>query len=328
MGAIQNQPVFEEVEPGPAVAAVVRAAGAVLWRPGPDGGIEVAVVHRPRYDDWSLPKGKLDPGELAAHAAVREVEEETGFPCVLSRLLTRVSYPVPARDGGKDEKVVDYFAARAGKGRFTPNSEVDELRWTSTECARRLVTYPHDARVLDAFDALPPDAPTVLLVRHAKAGKRSEWTGDDVLRPLTEPGIRQRDALHSLLRLFGPERVHSAPRTRCEQTLEPLAAELDVVVESEPLLSEEGYVADPEAGLRRLLRIAARPGMTVVCSQGGVIPDLVSRLADRGGLSLGEVHSRKGSVWTLAFRSIHDGSDGTGPNLRLAAADYLDDPVT
>ena len=306
---------------------VVRAAGAVLWRPGPDGGVQVAVVHRPRYDDWSLPKGKLDPGELAAHAAVREVAEETGFSCTLSRFLTRVQYTVPNRRGGRDDKVVDYFAARAGSGSFAPGDEVDELRWMSTESARERVSYPHDAGVLNAFEALPVETTTLLLVRHAKAGKRADWAGDDVLRPLTESGLRQRDALHSLLPLFGPQRVYSAPRTRCEQTVEPVAADLGVGIESESLLSEEGYVAAPEAGVQRLLRIAAGGGTALVCSQGGVIPDLVSRLAAEGGLDLGEVQSRKGSVWTLVFHpGPGPGTDGAGPALRLAAASYLDAP--
>ncbi|MER5394658.1 NUDIX hydrolase, partial [Saccharopolyspora sp. NPDC002686] len=243
MSVTENQPGTEKIdgEPTDVPGRTVRAAGAVLWRDG-SGGPEVAVVHRPRYEDWSLPKGKLDPGELPAHAAVREVAEETGFSCVLSRFLTRVNYAVPAA-GGTAEKVVDYFAARACGGSFAPNSEVDELRWLPVARARELVSYPHDGRVLDVFEQLPTELATVLLVRHAKAGKRSDWNGDDVLRPLTEAGRQQRDALHSLLPLFGPTRVHSAPRLRCEQTVAPIAADLGVDIEPEPLFSEEGFVS-------------------------------------------------------------------------------------
>ena len=256
----------------------VRAAGAVLWRPGTGAAPEVAVVHRPRYDDWSLPKGKLDPGETSAHAAVREVREETGFGCVLSGFLGRVHYEVPG-PGGRTGKRVDYFTARAGDGDFAPNDEVDELVWVALPKARELLSYPQDRQVLDEFAALPDDPVTVLLVRHAKAGRRAEFDGDDALRPLSGTGRRQRDALHSWLPLFGPERVYSAPRVRCEETVRPVAAGLGIEVAVEPLLSEEGYKADPEAAVHRFLRIAAGSGTAVVCSQGGVIPDLVARLA-------------------------------------------------
>ncbi|MEU6129709.1 NUDIX hydrolase [Saccharopolyspora sp. NPDC047091] len=343
----------------------VRAAGAVLCRPGSGGAPEVAVVHRPRHDDWSLPKGKLDPGETSAHAAVREVREETGFGCVLTGYLTRVHYEVPAPGGGRTGKRVDYFTARAEHGEFAANDEVDELVWVALPKARELMTYPQDRRVLDEFAALPEDPVTLLLVRHAKAGRRAEFDGDDTMRPLSGTGRRQRDALHSWLPLFGPERVYSAPRLRCAETVRPVAADLGIEVAAEPLLSEEGYRADPEAAVHRFLRIAAGAGTAVVCSQGGVIPDLVARLArsaerapgglgpdaaDPGGLVQrgaivrngvlrdgsrsrstgrgegGDPASAKGSVWTLRFsRDAHSGN-GSGPLLRLVSADYLADP--
>ncbi|MEY8038804.1 NUDIX hydrolase [Saccharopolyspora cebuensis] len=310
---------MSELEDVDAGSPVVRAAGAVLWRHG-ESGVEVAVVHRPRYDDWSLPKGKLDPGELAAHAAAREVAEETGFTAVLSRFLTRARYSVPGPGGPPVAKVVDYFAASVRGGRFEPNGEVDELRWLSAEAARERLTYRFDAVVLDAFERLPTDVTTVLLVRHANAGSRSEWTGDDVLRPLDDSGIAQRDALHSLLPVFGPRRIYSAPRLRCTETVAPIAADLGVEVGGEPLFSEEVYRDRPTEAVRRLREIADGAGPALVCSQGGVIPDLVTRLAADGGLDLGEVASRKGSVWTLTFRR-----EAGGP--RLVAADYLADPV-
>jgi 8-oxo-dGTP diphosphatase len=323
----ENQPVSSEIdeEPTKVHGEPVRAAGAVLWRAGTDGP-EVALVHRPRYDDWSLPKGKLDSGELAAHAAVREVAEETGFSCVLSGFLTQVNYSVPESGGGRAPKVVDYFVARACDGAFTPNDEVDELRWLRTDQARGRLSYPHDVGVLDAFEQLPTESATVLLVRHAKAGKRSDWAGDDMLRPLTEAGLRQRDALHSLLPLFGPARIYSAPRVRCRQTVAPIAADLGIGIVDESLFSEEGYLGDPEAAVDLMLRVAAGSGTALVCSQGGVIPDLVARLADSAGLELGEVASRKGSVWTLMFSRDRYSGNGSGPALRLAAADYLADP--
>jgi 8-oxo-dGTP pyrophosphatase MutT (NUDIX family)/phosphohistidine phosphatase SixA len=330
LSAANPQPRSEQVNPEPPHATqpeqtalpddipLVRAAGAVLWRTGDTGRTEVAVVHRPRYGDWSLPKGKLDHGETAPHAAAREVAEETGFSCVLSRFLQRVHYPIKGRDGGRESKQVDYFAAHARSGSFAPNEEVDELRWLDIDEAAKRLTYHHDVRVLEVFSGLPIEVTTLLLVRHAKAGARADWSGDDNQRPLSDAGLRQQAALRGLLPLFGPERAYSAPRLRCEQTIAPVAEDLGLTIGMEPQLSEEGYWPNPAAGVDRLLHIAAEPGTALVCSQGGVIPDLVTRLAESGGMTLPEVASKKGSVWTLTFLP-----DNAHP--RLAAADYLPD---
>lgn len=312
-------------------------------------------MHRPRYDDWSLPKGKVDPGETLAATAVREVAEETGFACVLSTFLGQVRYPVPGAT-----KVVDYFAARCGEGSFQPNHEVDQLRWLPLAQARECLSRTGDVGILDAFGALPADVGTVLLVRHAKAGKRSDWDGDDDLRPLSKAGWQQEKALRGWLPLFGPERVHSAPRLRCEQTVAAVAGHLGVDIVPEPLLSEPGYQQDPEAGVARLLEIASRPGTALVSSQGEVIPDLVRRLAAAAGVrprrlsegipnvpddtdmpddtglpddtgtpdaagADGRLPSRKGSVWTLTFRRGRNPDSGGDPVV-LVAADYVPDP--
>jgi 8-oxo-dGTP pyrophosphatase MutT (NUDIX family)/phosphohistidine phosphatase SixA len=300
----------------------VRAAGAVLWRLA-GGTTEVALVHRPRYGDWSLPKGKLDPGETIAEAAVREVREETGFAAVLGRYLARTAYPVPAKHGsGTVPKTVDYFGAEAVSGRFAANDEVDELRWLEPAAAEKLLTRPEDVQVLRAFCELPVGLTTVVVARHAKAGKRDEWNGDDDLRPLSEAGAKQAAALRRVLRLFGPDRVLSAPRLRCVQTVHGVAEDIGAEVRHEPLLSEEGYWPDPVLGVARLLAIAGDGGTPVVCSQGGVIPDLVSALADRDGVELsaarGEaVPSKKGSFWVLSFRP-----PAAGESPVLVAADY------
>ena len=295
---------------------LTRAAGAVLWRDLGDG-VEVAVVHRPRYDDWSLPKGKLDPGETVPEAAVRELQEETGCRAVLGRHLATVHYEVAA-----GPKTVDYFSAAAIPGPFVPNHEVDEVRWLPVEQAEELVSYHGDADVLSTFAALPAGLSTLLLVRHAKAGKRDEWTGDDDLRPLAAAGLRQAEALRRFVPLFGCDRVFSAPRLRCVQTVQGIAEDLHTEIRHEPLVSEESYWQDPVRGTARVLALVAGGGTPVVCSQGGVIPDVVTGLAEQAGIALpaqkgGMAPSKKGSVWVLSFSLA--ASNG-GPH--LVAADY------
>jgi len=286
----------------------IAAAGAVVWRPG-RGSVEVAVVHRPRYDDWSLPKGKLDPHESIREAAWREVAEETGAHVALGRFLTRTRYRV-----GPDRKVVDYFAARYVSGSFVPNDEVDELRWLPVDEAATVLDY--DREVLTAFTELPADLTTLLLVRHAKAGSRAQWEDADELRPLSANGRKQLDGVRAVARVCGADRVFSAPLVRCVQTVQPVADDLGTRVVEEELVSEKAYEGNAEEAVNRVLDIVADGGVPVICSQGGVIPDLVSRLANRSGRAPERhVPAKKGSVWALFF----DGGE-------MVAAEYLEAP--
>ena len=124
--------------------ATVRAAGGLVCRPGPAGLLEVAIIHRPAYDDWSLPKGKLEPGEAAEAAALREVEEETGLRCRLGEAVGCTSY----LDRRGRPKTVCYWAMEVESGRFTPGSEVDQLRWLTLGEALQLLSYAHDRELL------------------------------------------------------------------------------------------------------------------------------------------------------------------------------------
>ena len=164
----------------------VLAAGGAVWRTTAEGALETAVVHRPKYDDWSLPKGKLDAGEHPLQAAVREVGEETGLTVVAGRRGLRTRYAV-----AEGPKQVDYWLMQAVGGEFTPNEEVDELRWLAVGEATDLVTHDHDRAVLaDLARDDVPRAPALLLVRHASAGDKHEWDGSDELRPLDGKGRR------------------------------------------------------------------------------------------------------------------------------------------
>jgi 8-oxo-dGTP pyrophosphatase MutT (NUDIX family) len=284
------------------VTDLVPAGGGVLWRTTDDGVLETAVVHRPKYDDWSLPKGKLDAGEHALPAAVREVVEETGLTAVVGRRSVQTRYPFRA-----GVKRVDYWLMEAVDGAFVPNAEVDELRWLPVPEATALITHEHDrAVVADLARTDVPRAPRVLLVRHGSAGDRNEWDGPDDERPLDRRGRAQAATLAAVLPLFRPSRLLSAPPVRCRETLEPLADNLGLPVGEVPELGEEGFAADPQAGLavvEELLRTDAG-GPVVVSSQGGAIPSVLMALGVRWEGTAGPLWApaAKGSVWALGGR--------------------------
>ena len=130
----------------------IRAAGGVLWRTHDHGRVEVLLVHRPQYDDWTFPKGKRDPGESDRQCAVREVEEETGMKPTVGEELPCTVYA----DRHQREKSVRYWEMTVRKGAFQPNAEVDEVRWLGVAAARKRLTYDRDRPVLDAFaDRVP-----------------------------------------------------------------------------------------------------------------------------------------------------------------------------
>lgn len=176
-------------DPAKEFTRAMLAAGAVLWRGDITDldTVEVALIHRPAYDDWSLAKGKVDPGESLPTTAAREILEETGFEIRLGKLLGKVTYPVLDR-----MKVVYYWTGEVLGGQFTPNVEVDELRWLPLAQARELLSYEVDRHVLDKAEKRfrLPATSRVLYVRHAKAHSRRNWDGDDNLRPLDKKGRR------------------------------------------------------------------------------------------------------------------------------------------
>lgn len=268
----------------------------MLWRHSRKHGVQVALVHRPRYDDWSLPKGKALPHETAPVTAAREVWEETGFTAALGRSLTSVSYSVSHR-----AKTVHYFSARAVDGSFEPNREVDGLEWFTMGAARKRMTYDFDRAVLDTFAIHPADAATLVLVRHARAGVRESWEGSDAERPLDAKGLRQAEALVPLLAAFGPRSVHSASVERCRGTLLPLADSLDLEIVDEPALTEDAYRHDPAAARKRIVALADRERPVAVCSQGGVIPGVVKSLAGRADLKIAKAGTPKAAFWLLSF---------------------------
>ena len=284
------------------VEPTIRAAGGVVWRDD-SGPLRIAVIHRDRYDDWSLPKGKLNHGESRLSAAVREVHEETGAVVAATRRLIETAYLVD-----DVPKTVQFWAMRYRSGEFTRNSEVDDLRWLPLPEARTTLTHDVDRSVLDAFAARPVPQSVIVLLRHAKAGRRTQWQGDDRLRPLDKAGRLQARELPAFLSAFTPVSVVSADRVRCVQTLEPFAVATGMDLAISPAFSDESYLDDPEATRNELLALAKSLPAAVVCSQGIAVPGLVTDLT-----GLEDTRARKGAAWVLSF------ADGA-----VVSADYYD----
>ncbi|WP_207933321.1 NUDIX hydrolase [Actinomadura sp. GC306] len=276
--------------PTPTAAAgeVVRAAGALLWRDGP----EFAVVHRPRYDDWSFPKGKVDRGEHVLRAAVREIEEETGIVARLGRRLPTSTYPV----GGRTKRV-DYWAARpVTAGALTPNDEVDELAWLPAEEAAARLSYQHDVALLHEFLDGPLDTSPLVILRHASAGEKAEWRDADELRPLDAAGRAEATALAALLHTYGTARLISSATARCVETVLPYARRTGAPVVTDPAFTVGATT--PERAMDRLLSLVEDGVPTIVCTHGEVVSELVTGLcAKMGAKAPDDPELRKSEFW-------------------------------
>jgi len=286
--------------------ATIRAAGGILWRAtaeaSPEPAIEVALIHRPRYDDWTLPKGKLASAESEIDGAIREVLEETGYHVRLGRPLGETRY-VKSQDGYERPKVVRWWAMEAAAGAFSPTREVDELRWMTLAEAHELLSRAEDRELLERFVRGPAPTRIVLLVRHASAGSRATWHGDDRLRPLDDCGRLQADELVRLLAHFGPSLILSADYVRCRQSVEPLAASLGLPIRDVAEVSELGYPEHEEAAARLIRTVGGQHDTVVICSQGEVIPDLLERLAREDDVDLpSPLATKKAGTWALTFR--------------------------
>ena len=261
---------------------VVPAAGTLPWRRR-RGSLEVALVHRPKYDDWSWAKGKLDPGEEWPVAAARETQEETGLEVHLGTPLPPASYMVLDRTGEPAIKQVRYWASEVVGGHGQLENEIDEVRWLDVVAAHDRLDYARDREQLRAV--VRADAAgrlttwPLVLVRHAKARPRTSWKATDSDRPLDARGAARAEAIVPLLGAYGVGRLVSSSSTRCVDTLRPYAAAAGLPLRLKDGLSEEGYAIDPERSERHLLRVIERGTPTAVCSHGPVLPSLLAVLA-------------------------------------------------
>jgi 8-oxo-dGTP diphosphatase len=274
------------------VTRLIRAAGGVVFRKTSKGNLRVLIAHRPRYDDWSLPKGKADEGETPEQTAVREVLEETGYRCRVVASLGATRYRVP---GGAKE--VNWFAMKPlpDSPGFRKNSEVDDVEWLSRRRALKLLSYDQDRDLIEQTDLKKlAQTGTLYLLRHGTAADRSKWKGSEEARPLTKKGRRQAEAIARSLADAGIERILSSPYDRCVQTVEPLAKMIGAPVETSPLLAEE-----PDLDLAYALVDGVVGSNAVICSHGDVIPAVINRMM-WAGLSLSSrFYCSKGSIWEV-----------------------------
>lgn len=287
------------------MASTIPAAGTLPWRRNRDGELEVLLVHRPRYHDWSWAKGKLDPGEEWAVAAARETEEETSVPVRLGRPLPSTSYTVLDKQGVPATKEVRYWSATpTGEGGPLRN-EIDEIAWLTVQEAHDRLDYSRDRDQLRALVRADKDdelaTTPFLIVRHSKAVSRSDFTGeDDQQRPLNDEGRQRSLDIIPLLRAYDVQRVGSSPSVRCVDTLTPYAQSLGRPVKVHASLSEEDHVLDPVAAAEITHRQLSKKRPRALCGHGPVLPAMLHVLSARCS------HSESGRAAQVAVDNAID----------------------
>jgi 8-oxo-(d)GTP phosphatase len=281
--------------------ALVLAAGGVLWRGDPLSP-EVALVHRPRYDDWSVPKGKAKSGEHLLVTALREMSEETGHTVRVGPRLTTVRYGVTS--GGRPAtKVVTYWSMRCAGGLFLPNREVDRIEWLTLDAARRRATSASDRVVLDAFLRSRRDTEALLLVRPGPTTVPARRLKASHSSVLNRSGRGQAAALVPVLEGLGVNDLRSADLPACVDMLAPFAAATGLTVRRQPGLTRDEFTGNERQVADQLLMAASASEAVAVCGQQRVISGLLAALGRRSMVRPPtETVVKKGGWWLLHHR--------------------------
>ncbi|MGB3327075.1 MAG: NUDIX domain-containing protein [Mycolicibacterium fortuitum] len=297
----------------------VYAAGAVLWRLT-EGKLRILLIHRTKYQDVTLPKGKVDPGETLAETAVREVEEETGIRVALGVPVGVSRYFLKP----KRQKVVHYWAAEATEdairaSTFVPNGEIAAVEWVSLKKARERLSYPVDREILDNFAGLVEEGVLrtfpLIALRHAKAVPRSDWQGADAERPLTTRGKEQAKAIAGALRAFGIHKIVTSNAVRCVKTVAPLARSIDLTPKKTAKISQDAW-EDDSSDIRGVIgkRVRLREP-AVICSHGPVLPGILSEIALATGTIHGSYVSSASALEPAAFSVVHLSATNPGSGI-------------
>jgi 8-oxo-dGTP diphosphatase len=278
---------------------VIQAAGAVLWRRLSEDLLQVALIHRPRYEDWSFPKGKVEAGEAEISCAHREVLEETGFDAVFGPELCKVQYEV-----GEDLKTVRYWSAQAigEPSAVHDTEEVDQLIWVTVSDAYTKLSRKGDQEVLKNFEKFGADTTPLILLRHGKAIAREEWEGDDGDRPLAQLGQQQAKRMHAIYLPFAVSEIHSSDAVRCYETVSPMARtmSLNLVYWSE--LSEYAFEKDKKAAINVVNDIIESEARAIVCGHNPVIPGIVAKFIGKKNFKELDHGLLPGEAWILHHR--------------------------
>ncbi|WP_460772238.1 NUDIX hydrolase [Microbacterium sp. GXF7504] len=306
-------------------STAVYAAGGVVWRVV-EGKLRILLIHRTRYRDVTLPKGKVDPGETLVETAVREIFEETGIRVHLGLPVGVSRYTLPK---GR-EKVVHYWAAEATDeavrtSAFVPNKEIAALEWVTPKKALKHLSYPVDVEIVESFLAFADDGVLetfpIIALRHAKAVARDQWDGSDASRPLTDRGAKQAKSIVGPLRAYGVRRIVSSDAVRCVSTVKPLAKALKRSIRETELLSQDAW-EDGRSDVRTVVgkRVRARKP-AVLCSHGPVLPDILSELALATGTLKGSYLGSASSLDVAGFSVVH--LSRTNPGSGIAAIETM-----
>lgn len=263
----------------------IFAAGVVCWR-DQKGKLEVLLVNRAKYNDWSFPKGKQDPRESLAETAVREMLEETGISLRLGRKLSSAQYKV----SNGEKKIVEYWAskikARAWKkADFSPNEEISKLKWFGVDDSAEKLTYEHDVELLQEVSALYKknelETRALILLRHAKATARTNWSGAEAKRPLLPEGKQQSKKLVRLLSAFGPKLLITSPWTRCEHTVLPYATATNQTLIYRSQLTELTSALSPRKTIKVVEDLFEAKKSALICTHRPALPTILKTLASR-----------------------------------------------
>ncbi len=297
----------------------VYAAGGVVWRVV-DDKLRVLLIHRTKYRDVTLPKGKVDPGEMLAETAVREIHEETGIRVALGVPVGVSRYRLPS----KRTKIVHYWAAEATDAAirasaFVPNKEIAAIEWVSPKKALKRLSYPVDTEIMENFLRLVDEGVLrtfpIVALRHAKAVAREEWEGKDAARPLATRGRKQAASIVGPLLAFGVRRIVSSPAARCVKTVAPLSAAIGREIDTNKLISQDAW-EDGKSDARTVIgeRVRSRKP-AVLCSHGPVLPDILSELALATGTLRGSYLGSASALEPAAFSVVHLSVENPGSGI-------------
>ena len=283
-----------------AIGERTEGAGAVLWRAIDDGDVRIAIIHRPRYDDWSLPKGGVDAGESHIQAAFREVLEETGVKAIFGPEIGTVDYEVNGVT-----KEVRYWLAEADQfNAATPNpEEVDAIEWLSISDAINKLSNSDDREIVRMAEEFGFGSTPLVLLRHAKALKRDLWDGDDGDRPLEHVGQIQAAKIPGIYAPYAIEKIYSSDAIRCVQTIEAMAAEYGITPIYSSEISEFGFEKDSERALDYALSVMLSDKPSVMCSHNPVLPKLVKKLIGKKNFKRLSAELKPGDSFVLHHRS-------------------------